>query len=206
MEPSILQDLLVQEQYQLTAEEWLIVKLIFFGLDDDTQRGLIPRLYASGGLTTRTLRANLLSLQEKGIFTKEYKVPSCLELFDPEAVIFNKNFLKNYLRYSNELGKDLWDRYPKELGPYRLRLTTKNFPGQSKEEGLFRAYGRIIKWNPETHKRIIDILERAKEKNLITYGICEFVLSEKWEELEEQLNNGEVGKLDITNFIDEFDY
>lgn len=205
MEPSILQDLLVQEQYQLTAEEWLIVKLIFFGLDDDTQRGLIPRLYASGGLTTRTLRANLLSLQEKGIFTKEYKVPSCLELFDPEAVVFNKNFLKNHLRYSLEMGEELYNAYPDKINGYDMRNCTRIFRDAG-QDGLFREYGKKISWNPETHKHILDILKRSLDRNLISYGICEFVLSRKWRDLEQQLENGDRGKLDITNFIDEFDY
>lgn len=189
----------------LTPEEWFITQLLFLGSIDERDKQLdATSLYRVGGIATRSLRENLVSLQEKGILTKDYKIPAAGKVFDPEAVIFNKNFLHSHLKYSMELGQDLLDHYPEYINNLCMTNTTKSFPAEG-NEGLFRAYGKRIGWNPKKHEYVLDILERALEANLIYYGICEFVLGNKWERLEKELDGGNKGNWDIMEFVDEYD-
>lgn len=188
----------------LTPEEWFITQLLFLGTIDERDKQLnAASLYQIGGIATRSLREHLVSLQNKGILTKEYKIPAPGNLFDPEAVIFNKNFLHAHLKYSMELGQELLDHYPEYINNLCMTNTTKSFPAEG-NEGLFRAYGKRIGWNPIKHAHVLDILDRALEANLVYYGICEFVLGEKWGRLEKELDKGQKGNWDIMDFADEF--
>ena len=99
------------------------------------------------------------------------------------------------------MGEELYNAYPDKINGYDMRNCTRIFRDAG-QDGLFREYGKKISWNPETHKHVLDILKRSLDRNLISYGICEFVLSRKWRDLEQQLENGDRSKLDITNFID----
>ena len=48
----------------------------------------------------------------------------------------------------------------------------------------------MISFNPQEHERIMNIVKRAKENDLINFGICEFVISRKWDEIESILDEG----------------
>lgn len=59
------------------------------------------------------------------------------------------------------------------------------------------GYGKAIKHNPETHKKIMSLLDWAKERNLINMGMAEFVSAQAWLSLEAMQNgDGEVINMD----------
>ncbi|MFU2363640.1 MAG: hypothetical protein ACM67R_07480, partial [Clostridiales bacterium] len=67
--------------------------------------------------------------------------------------------------------------------------------GYKDMEELYYDYGRIIKFNPDTHKEVMELLEFGKEHNLISYGICEFIKSYKWLNIKKMKEDGSyVGK------------
>lgn len=46
--------------------------------------------------------------------------------------------------------------------------------------------------NKEKHKEVMEILEWAKGQNLITFNICNFVVSQQWASLKELRDNPEL--------------
>ena len=167
------------ERYNLTPEEWLVTRLLILASVDEGHKQYfirylnIPR--------KNTLRDVLVSLQDKSIILKSYKIPNPGERFNPEDVDLNKNFLKTFYKCSGILGQELFSNYPHciESGGriYVLNNITKGYKDM---EELYYDYGRIIKFNPDTHKEVMELLEFGKEHNLISYGICEFIKSYKW--------------------------
>jgi hypothetical protein len=53
------------------------------------------------------------------------------------------------------------------------------------------AYGKTIKFNQEKHEEIMELLEYAKSTNCINYNICEFIISQKWNEIQYLKDGGE---------------
>lgn len=138
----------------------------------------------------------LLSLQEKGIILKSYKIPNEGEPFDPYSIPFNKAFIKILYKCSFELGKELFDEYP-QFGSIQgnvvgLRSVSKKF--DSLEDAYFK-YGRSIGWNPDKHNHIIELIKWAKEHNIINYTLASFIIDQRWLELE-SLKNGDIANID----------
>lgn len=182
------------ERYNLTPEEWLVTRLLILANVDEGHKQYfirylnIPR--------KNTLRDVLVSLQDKSIILKSYKIPNPGERFNPEDVDLNKNFLKTFYKCSGILGQELFSNYPHciESGGriYVLNNITKGYKDM---EELYYDYGRIIKFNPDTHKEVMELLEFGKEHNLISYGICEFIKSYKWLNIKKMKEDGSyVGK------------
>lgn len=203
MELSVYEDLQIMENYGLTPEEWFITQLIFLGSPDegDTENYLVG-LYSQGGIMTRSMRENLQALKDKGIILQEYKIPNELTMFDPEGVLFNDLFMRKYFQYSQVLVDELMRHYPAYIKGLPMTNVIRSFP-QTGRNGLNVAYGKAIRWRRATHEKVLNILDRAVENNLICYGICEFVLNRKWEELERLLDEGVHGALDIMDFVDD---
>ena len=137
------------------------------------------------------LRDGLLSLQEKGIILKSYKVPKEGEALDPYAIPFNKSFIRTLYKCSFELGRELFTEYP-QFGSVQgnvvgLRSISKKF--NSLEEAYFK-YGRSIGWSPERHNHIIELVKWAREHNIINYTLASFIVDHRWLELE-ALKDGE---------------
>ena len=96
----------MMEQYRLTAEELLMIELLFIAQPEEGHGEFLTK-YLGLPITKTGLRTILLSLQTKGIITKKYKVPEAGQKFDPETVIFNENFMRNYRKYSAQLRQKL---------------------------------------------------------------------------------------------------
>lgn len=172
-------------KYQLTAEELIIIKLIFLAQESHAE---YFRLFQSECPHSK-IYDQLLSLQDKGIILKS-SVFSQTEI-KANDIIFNKIFLKNYLKYSYDLGYELFEAYPKLLyidnRPIPLRNIVKNF--NSFEDFAF-AYGKAIKFDEEKHQEVLKLLRWGVENDIVCYNICEFVVSFKWEELKQMRDNG----------------
>lgn len=180
-------ELSILEKYHLTIEEFFVVKLLFLASCEENHTEFLARYLA---LQDRgNLRDILVSLQNKGVILKSYKIPAAGSPFDPSDVEFNKLFLNNYFKYSAVLGQDLFDNYPVSMVingvTHMLRTPGKKFKDL---EDLEFGYGKAIGHNPETHKKVLSLLEWGKERNLINMGMAEFVSSRAWLSLEAMKN------------------
>ena len=68
---------------------------------------------------------------------------------------------------------------------------------------LFFFYSSQIQHNPSKHKEILEIVQWAKENNLLKFGIVEFIVSHKWNELKELRKSG--SHQDIASTFDIYD-
>lgn len=174
------------EQYRLTAEELLMIELLFLAQPEEGHKDSLIR-YLGMPITKTRLRDVLLSLQVKGVITKKYKIPAEGQTFDPESVIFNENFIKNYRKYSGDLGEEFWEAYPDIViingREYSLKNWSKKF---NTLEDMFFRYGKNIGWKLENHKRVIELVNWAKQNkcNLINVNIADFIMSKAWEGIE----------------------
>ncbi len=120
------------------------------------------------------------SIKAKGLIHKDYNPES----YVPDDIEFNKTFEKSWLKTTMELGQELFDEYPPFLYIGGKMMPIKNIAKRfGSLEEFFFFYSSQIKHNPEKHAEIMELLKWGKENNRITFGICEFVISHKWEEL-----------------------
>lgn len=178
--------------YNLNPEEILFIKLIF--IYKDHNRELLDIFLKQGNYTD--VKKTIKSLEEKKILIKNQDPD--IEKINIENLEFNKNFLKNYLKYSLDLGMELIEHYPKHIYIDNKKCCLIN-PGQKYDsfEQFCYEYGRAIGFNEQTHKEIIDLLDKHEdyEMDLIHYGICDFIIGRKWTFLKDEIDNG----FDYTN-------
>ena len=192
---SIDNEMLLMEKYNLTPTELFIVKIIFLYTEN------YPEAYISRYLSIpdnkKTFRDNLISLQNKGIILKTYKIPDVGGELKPEEIEFNKNFTKNFCKSAFDMGKDLFDHYPM-FG--NINGTTVSLRGVSKKfdslEDFFRFYGKQIKWDPDLHQEILDLIDWEQSNNVgyICFSLATFVIEHKWEELK-ALKDGKIANI-----------
>jgi len=196
---SITNTLGVLSKWNLSTEELFVTQLLFLSSAEEQHKELLIEYY-NNVKTATPLGDILLSLQNKGIITKEYKIPKKGQKFDPETLIFNKNFLAGYLKYSCELGIELFNVYPHFVNINGLTYDIANYAKKfnSEEEFCF-AYGKAIGWNPNKHKQVIELVKWAKDNTDFLKGnICDFVISKAWLRIEE-LKNGDFDSLSFDN-------
>ena len=136
------------------------------------------------------VREMLQRLQNIGIINK-YNIPKPGEPFNPVEIPINKIFLKNFYKSSNEMGEELFNTYP-QFGTINgeavaLRGVATKF--DSLEDAYF-AYGKAIKWNPEKHNEIIQLVKWAGDHNLICKSLSKFIIDRSWEDIK-SLKNGD---------------
>ena len=179
--------LAMMERYCLTAEESLLIELLFLASIEEKHDEYLIK-YFNLPIDKSDLRDLLFSLQNKGIINKSYKIPAKGVKFDPEAVEFNKNFLHNYRKYSGELGIEFFKEYP-IIGLIKgIEVPLKNYAKKfNSEEELYFQYGKNIGWKLDKHKEVIELIRWGKENktNLLTMNIADFVISKMWESLKE---------------------
>lgn len=130
------------------------------------------------------IRELLVSLQNKSIINKSYKIPGQGEQLNPMLIEFNKNAIKNIFKASFEMGKELFEVYPQfttingALVP--LRTVSKHF---NSLEDAYLKYGKYIRWNPETHADIIELLKWASENEILKCSMASFIINNGWIDL-----------------------
>ena len=186
----MIAELGIMEQYKLTPSEYYVVKLIFMIQEGYDESYLLRYLK----LNKSTFRDDLISLQDKGVILKSWKIPEKGSKFDPLEIPLNKNFFKNIFKSSLELGKQLFDAYPMFVNingfTYSLRSFAKKF---DTIEDFFRFYGKTIHWDLELHNKILDLIKWEQDNNIgfLKMTICNFVIEQKWNELD-ALKNGDM--------------
>lgn len=191
------------EKYRLTAEEVLLIELLFLAsVEEGNSEPLVK--YFSIPVTRTDLRDLLLSLQGKGIITKQYNVPQKGQKFDPECVIFNQNFISNYRKFSGELGVEFFQTYPSVAIINGVEAPLKNYAKKFKtEEEFYYAYGKAIGWKLSKHQEILELVRWAKDNNcnLLNMNIADFVISKMWTSIEELKNGDAVMRFDTITSI-----
>ena len=179
----------ILDYYALTIEELLVVYLLFLASQEENHSEYLYKYYEAPNIKRSPLKNVLISLQEKGIIKKSYKIPT--GDFDPEGVDFNENFLKRYIKYSGDLGKDLLKHYPNYININGRTYDISNFAKKfNSEEDFCFAYGKAIGWKQKTHEEVLEILKWASESDKVTLGnICDFVISKQWTRLTEARDN-----------------
>lgn len=189
------EQLIIMEKYNLTPSEYFVVKLIFMTQEGYEESYLLRYLK----INKSTFRDDLVSLQDKGIILKSWKIPEKGSKFDPLEIPLNKNFFKNMFKSSLELGKQLFDAYPMFVNingsTFSLRSFAKKFDSI---EDFFRFYGKTIHWDLELHNKILDLIKWDQDNNVgfLKMTICNFVLEMKWNELE-ALKNGDIANINF---------
>lgn len=188
---SIENQLMLMEEYKISAEEWFFLQTLFLAQPEEDKSEYVYQ-YLGLQQNPKAFLTMLSRFQEVGIIKKDYKLP--ITTFYPESVEFNKNFLKKYLKYSGDLGKELFESYPNLIVIKGIAYSLKNIAKKynSLEEFYF-AYGKAIGHNPTKHEEVMSLLSWAKENDLINHNICEFVISHKWNELAEIKDRGFTG-------------
>lgn len=175
---TIENELAILERYKLTAEEWLIIRLLFLASEEERKQDYLLRYLSYR--TDLSFSSIISSLQEKEIILKSYKIRKG-EAFKPEDIPFNKVFLNNYFKYSLELGIDLFKHYPVSMIVNGVTHSMRGTQGKYRDlDDMFLAYGKAIRNNPITHKEVIELLEWGKENNLVNTGMAEFIASKGW--------------------------
>ena len=193
----------MMEKYHLTAEESLVIELLFLASIEEGHSEYLVK-YFTIQIDRTELRDILISLQDKGIIVKSYKIPSKGQKFDPEAVEFNKNFLHNYRKFSGELGQEFFKEYPSISIINGNEAPLKNYAKKfNSEEDFYFHYGKAIGWKLEKHLEVIELIKWAKDNNctLLNMNIADFTISKMWRSIKELKEGDGVMQFDSTKEI-----
>lgn len=176
-------DILIDSQ--LTATELFVIRLIYLACDDKPE--FLKNYISSLGINGKSfLRQVLESLLNKKVINSTFVLPKEGESLNVKNIPFNKNFLKKYIRESNEIGKEFFDEFPSFITIGSKLCSIKNFTKANlySFEEFCTYYAKSIKNSNTTHERVMEALRFGKENGLINYTILEFISSKKWEEIE----------------------
>ena len=184
-------------EYQLDGNEMFLFKLIYLAQEGHSE--MLKKYFTNTNILN--IQNILVSLQNKGIINKSYTIPEKGTIFKPQDVELNKNVVKTIYKFSQDLGMELFEAYPAFTTingkVFSLRNISKKF--NNFDEYCFE-YGMAIKFNPEKHKEILDILEDAKNENLINSGLCSFVIDRQWETLK-LVRDSDMGMLNTNELL-----
>ena len=190
-------------QYNLTADELLVVYLFFLAQREENEglgHGELFALWYSNGGAER-LHDLFESLKEKNIINQNCQPAS------PSDVEFNKTFMKGFMKHSDVLGKELWDAYPDFSIVRGVKYPWKNIAGRNSKfnsmSDLFYFYAKQIGNNINKHNEILNLVKWAKQNNKINCSLREFVISHQWEQLKKIKDSGGEGETVESIFIDE---
>ena len=180
---------LLLEKYKINSDELLFITIILLIQEGDNSPYI--QLYFSLPISCRgSIRDLLISLQEKQVITKEYKIPPAGTQFIPEDVSFNKNFIRNFYKGSFWIGKELFENYPLSTivngTEYKLRRVSKKFDSL---EDAYRAYGKAISWKPDVHQHILELIEWGKNNNYQFTTLSDFIIDNDWLNIEAMKTN-----------------
>lgn len=176
-------DLNLLEKYRITPTELFVCKTILLAVDGEDQ--YLVRYFNILKSCNVDFRSILVSLQDKGIILKSYKIPESGETLDVYSIPFNKMFVKTFYRSSFTMGKELFDCYPQTTVVngcvYALRRISKKF---NSLEDAFNAYGKAIKWNNKTHEKIVNLVKWGIENDYSFTTLDDFIVDNAWNSIE----------------------
>lgn len=200
-ELSLEEEINIYIHSNMTPTELFLLRLTFLAIDGDAEYLINYLSNTSNG--KKVYRQTLRNLVEKKVINSTFKVPEEGESLNFKNIPFNKNFIKSYIRESNELGKEFFEEYPKFININGKMCSIRNFT----KANLFslvdfcRYYTKEIKSSGVKHERVMEALRFGKEHNLVNYSIIEFIASRKWEEIEHIRDSGDVNGYNNTELL-----
>ena len=92
---------------------------------------------------------------------------------------------KDFYRCSFEMGYELYETYPMSTivngVEYKLRRISKKFASL---EDAYVAYGKAIRWKPDVHKHILELIEMGKKTNYVFTNLGDFIVDNDWLNME----------------------
>ena len=172
--------ILFRNKYKIDDNQLTLLEILLIAQNEEDNE-LVKMYFTS----TKDIRLHLIYLQNIGIILKTYKIPNKGEKLDIYDIPINKNFIKDFYKSSFEMGKELFETYPQfgliNGSSVGIRSVSRKF---NSLEDFYRFYGKTIRNKPEMHQHIIDLINWAKEQNVIVCSLCNFVIDHKWEELQ----------------------
>ncbi len=168
----------------LTPTELFVLRLLFLAAEGDVK--FLTNYINNTSNGKQVLKSVLISLHDKGVINKDFKLPEEGESLNLKSIPFNKNFLKKYIKESNEAGKEFFELYPSFVNIKGRMCSIKNFTKANlfTLEDFCQYYNKSIKFSGATHERVMKALRFGIENDLIHYSIIEFIASMKYFELE----------------------
>lgn len=198
LELSIDRELEFLTRYELTPDELYLIKLIFYAQEGHEE--YLQTFFSQCSLT-KELREVLQDLQDKEIINKTYKIPEKGKEFEPTNVDFNKTMLKSLFQHTQDLGMELFEAYPPFTiingRTFSLRNITKLY---NSFDDFCWAYGKSIRFDQQKHEEILELLEWAKDNNMINSGLCDFIESRKWLDIK-QMQDSDMGTFNTVELI-----
>lgn len=186
----------ILDKYRLVPTELFLIRVLLI-LQDDGDEELFIRYIKTLKQAGINLRRILITLQEKEVLLKSCKIAKEGEEFDPYSLQLNKNFIKNLYKCSFTLGKELFEEYPAfaviNNSYTSLRGVSKHF---NSLEDAYVKYGKSIKWNPEIHQEIIELVKWAKEHNMLNMSLGSFIVNNGWHDLK-AIMTGDAGNVNF---------
>ena len=168
-------ELCLLEKYKLTPTELFTVKLILLAKEDGEYKWLQRYVQII------KLRDILVSLQEKGIILKSWKLPKEGQQLIVEDITFNQNFQKQYFRASFEMGEELFNVYPQSTivngQIYNLKRVSRKFDSL---EDAFAKYAKYIHNNPEIHQEVIELIKWGIDNGYNFTTLDSFIVDNSW--------------------------
>ena len=168
-------ELSLLEKYNLNPTELFTIKLILLAKEDGEYQWLQRYVQIV------KLRDILLSLQEKGIILKSWKLPKEGEHLVVEEIPFNQNFQKQYFRASFEMGEELFYTYPQSTivngQVYNLKRVSRKFDSL---EDAFAKYSKYINNSPEKHREIIELIKWGIDNGYNFTTLDSFIVDNSW--------------------------
>jgi hypothetical protein len=168
-------ELCLLEKYKLTPTELFTIKLILLAKEDGEYKWLQRYVQII------KLRDILVSLQEKGIILKSWKLPKEGQQLIVEDITFNQNFQKQYFRASFEMGEELFNIYPQSTivngQIYNLKRVSRKFDSL---EDAFAKYAKYIHNNPDTHKEVIELVKWGIDNGYNFTTLDSFIVDNSW--------------------------
>lgn len=168
-------ELCLLEKYKLTPTELFTIKLILLAKEDGEYKWLQRYVQII------KLRNILVSLQEKGIILKSWKLPKEGQQLIVEDITFNQNFQKQYFRASFEMGEELFNIYPQSTivngQIYNLKRVSRKFDSL---EDAFAKYAKYIHNNPEIHQEVIELVKWGIDNGYNFTTLDSFIVDNSW--------------------------
>lgn len=175
-----MNDLEILERYKLLPTELFVIRAILLAKENNEYEWIQRFVQLLNSLNLK-LRDLLVSLINKGIILKSWKLPKEGDNLIIEDIPFNQNFLKQYHRSSFDLGNELFETYPQftyvQGQYYNLRRVSKKF---NDLEDAFAKYGKVIKWNNYTHQEILELINWGKDNQYNFTTLDDFICDRGW--------------------------
>jgi hypothetical protein len=173
------------DMYSITPNEYFFLKAALLYHKDTA---VLKRYLEIGKRLGIDFREMLVSLQDKGLILKSYKIPLPGERFTIEEIQFNQNLMKKLSRATNDMAMELYDMYPTfaEIQGVMMPIRTVSKKFDSIEEWC-RFYGKTINYNEEKHREILDLIQWAKDNcpQILNCSLCSFTIDHRWDALKE---------------------